>query len=202
MYCKKCGAQVHDDAMFCTSCGAKINKEFTSDEKIFSKSNQAYDNHQTAIPKQNNYTTSSPPKKNIGCGTIFSILQGLIILILILWLNTDSGRVAIADFEAYINDGANYIDMVKTSDVELLNTTYGSLITQIYDNCQWSYFKADDGDRIVELNCREKIDGSVVCMQFLLTPIGNNLYYIEPCYMSVNGVTIQDILSWLYNFIV
>ena len=140
------------------------------------------------------------PKKKFGCGTYFTILQAIIFVIVFIWLKTDSGKIAINDIQAYIDGGETYVDMIKTSEVELLDMTYGTFINSFYDNCIWSYFKNENDERIVELNCRERTYGTPICIQFLITPIGNDFYYIEPCYISVDGYTLKDILSLLYWF--
>ena len=206
MFCKKCGATLNDNALFCSKCGTKIGSENTGNGFNYStdsryQDNAAYDSYQGE--QWNNPPpgdTAVLPKKKLGCGTYFTILQAIIFVIVFIWLKTDSGKIAINDIQAYIDGGETYVDMIKTSEVELLDMTYGTFINSFYDNCIWSYFKNENDERIVELNCRERTYGTPICIQFLITPIGNDFYYIEPCYISVDGYTLKDILSLLYWF--
>ena len=34
MFCKKCGAEINDDAEFCPKCGASVNGETTSKTQV------------------------------------------------------------------------------------------------------------------------------------------------------------------------
>ena len=198
MYCPKCGTKLNDSALFCSKCGSKIYRENTANGKY--QDNTAYTSYHS---EQQYYNTSSAPdtilKKRIGCGTYFTIFQIIAVIILIIWLNTDSGKIATTDLSAYIDGGETYIDMIRTTDIDLLDMTYGTFINQFCDNCNWEYFKDEKGDRIVELNCIENTYGSPICIQFKITPIGNDLYYIEPCYININGYTLNDILSLIYG---
>lgn len=207
MYCHKCGAVLNDRALFCSKCGAKVDKKGTTNEYNYSTYSQYQDNttYTSHNGEQRYYETGQPTsptqKKKIGCGTYFSILQIIAVIAVIIWLNTDAGKIALTDMTAYIDGGETYVDMIKTSDIELLDMTYGAFINQLFDNCSWEYFRDNNDDRIVELNCRERTYGSPVCIQFMITPIGNDLYYIEPCYISINGYTINDILSLIYGLV-
>lgn len=195
VYCPRCGATLNDNALFCSKCGAKIDREDRTNGSYYT-SRQGEQWH--CDPGQ---TAGTVPKKKIGCGTYFTVFQVIIVIVVFIWLKTDSGKIAVTDLSAYLDGGETYIDMITTSDIELLDITYGSFINQSFDNCSWEYFKNESGDRIVELNCRERTYGTPVCMQFMITPIGNDLYYIETCYMSINGYTVSDILSLIYGLI-
>ncbi len=197
MYCRKCGAKLNDNTVFCTECGEKVihNNYLSKIPEV------NYSDHKNNTYNYQNQTYSPKFDRKSGRVKYFAILQVIVVLVGLIWINSDSGQLAVTDMMAYVDGGETYIDMVKTVDIKLLNTTYGNVISQNYYNCKWSYFKDNNDDRIVELNCIDRIDGSAVCVQFILTPLGNDLFYIEPCYLSVNGVTIQDVLSWIYSYL-
>lgn len=204
MYCCRCGAKINDDDLFCTRCGAKVESEDTIHENEYSNEGHGwYNTSQHSYQENQWYQGQYPPaehKNRIGCGTCFTILQAIVLIIAFIWLRTDSGKIAITDFSAYLDGGETYINMIKTNEIELLDMTYGTFINQFFYNCNWEFFKDDKGDRIVELNCLERTYDYPLCMQFKITPIGNELYYIEPCYISINGYTVNDILSLIYEF--
>lgn len=191
MICKKCGAVISSDDIFCTQCGTKIDKENTSETTADTDSREDF---------------TSQPDNAGSIESIFSnfrlwlsLLATLMIPIGVLWLgHSDAGHEILADAMAYLTKGDPYINLVKTARVELFDTTYETIVNQTFYDCNWSYFKKD-GDRIVELNCRERSYGYAVRMQFMVTPVGDDMYYIETCYLSVDGVMIKDILSWLYS---
>ena len=215
MYCHKCGTKLNNNVEFCTECGAKIDRSHFSEENADEqyRTGENYSAYKTdsgggySTQHTNNdysqqpYNTTSEQAQKTGCGKYLAVLQIIAIIIGIIWLNTDSGKIAVTDMTAYLDGGETYINMIKTSDVKFINTTYGAFVNEMFYDCNWSYFKSDSGDRIVELNCRDRTNGSLVCIQFMITPIGNDLYYIEPCFMSIDGYSIGDILSWLYSML-
>ena len=72
MFCKKCGAEINDDAEFCPKCGASVNGETTSKTQVVEDGEVKY---------------QVKPKFILGYKLITNFGRGLLyFLIFIFWL--------------------------------------------------------------------------------------------------------------------
>lgn len=161
----------------------------------------------TSYSSKSNYTSQNdtvsdykPQRKGINFGNILGIIPTVLLIFFLIWINcTNSGKIFLNDTIAQVTDGEGYVEMITGSRVDYLNTTYGNLINQSFSNVEWSYFKTDSGERIVQLDAIIKYQSDTVCIQFLITPEEDDMYWIEPKFMSINGISIRNIFDELYN---
>ena len=126
----------------------------------------------------------------------FNVLKVIAIIAVIWLLTTGEFSVIISDFlssdfgENFI-DNNPYIEMVQ-SLMPYDNTSYGEAFRDEFDNNEWSYFKSD-GMRIVQVVSTYNDINDKMITQFLLTPQGDDQFYIEPYAVNVSGVNLSNI---------
>ncbi len=148
-------------------------------------------------------SSATPQKTNssMGCGTIFTIIQVILIVIGLIWFNSSSGKIFMYDTLAYFTNGEDYIETIKHTKVDGLGMDYGALISSTLTNIRWEYFKTANDERIVQLDGKDAFGGDDVCIQFLVTLEADSSYWINVKYIGVNGVSVKDILSAFYQWL-
>ena len=86
---------------------------------------------------------------------------------------------------------AVYIEMVQTLK-PFDNTSYYEAFEDEFDNNEWSYFEANGKQIVQVISTYNDIDDEMIT-QFLLTPQGNDQFYIEPYAVNVSGVNLSYI---------
>lgn len=81
--------------------------------------------------------------------------------------------------------GSMYIEMVQTLK-PFDDTSYSEAFEGEFDNNEWSYFKSNEKHIVQVISSYDDMDEEMIT-QFLLTPQGNDQFYIEPYAMSLSG---------------
>ena len=87
--------------------------------------------------------------------------------------------------------GSVYVEMVQTLQ-PLDNTTYYDAFEGEFDNNEWSYFKSGEKHIVQVVSSYDDIDEEMIT-QFLLTPQGNDQFYIEVYAINVAGRNLSSV---------
>lgn len=139
-----------------------------------------------------------------GCGCIIYVaIAAVVIWFLWFWLSGGLGEFTDKLFDAAgdaIEESVDeynqqYIDMVKNAKIGNTDVTYGDFAAE-FDKQEWRYFIGDGGEQVVEFI--GDVDSDTVRVQYVISPYGESRYLIEPAYMDINGVAVDDILSMFF----
>lgn len=84
-----------------------------------------------------------------------------------------------------------YVEMVKSLK-PYDNTSYFEAFDSEFDNNVWSYFKSNEKHIVQVVSTYNDINDKMIT-QFLLTPQGNDQFYVEPYAVNVSGVNLSNI---------
>ncbi len=139
-----------------------------------------------------------------GCGCIiYVIIAAVVVWFLWFWLSGGLGEFTDKLFnaageaveESIDEYSQQYIDMVKNAKIGNSDVTYGDFAAE-FESQEWNYFIGDGGEQVVEFI--GDIDSDTVRVQYVISPYGESRYLIEPAYMDINGVAVDDILSMFF----
>ena len=136
---------------------------------------------------------------------VFNFIEIAVIIFLIFALSTGKLNLVMMDLYASINgnDYANnpYIEMVLNHKPFNDGETYVEAFARSFDSNNWTYFKADNGQRIVQVVSYYKdIPDDKMIMQIAVTPQDREgtSFWIEPYAMKVSG---QDLSNYEMNIV-
>lgn len=135
-----------------------------------------------------NDTNDSSDNSSSTSGTIFGTIKKigwtiLAILVVISLINPEFPK-EIAKKLIGANDSM-YIEMVQTLK-PFNSTSYYEAFESEFDNNEWSYFKSGEKQIVQVVSTYNDIEEKMT-VQFLLTPQGNDQFYIEPYAINVGG---------------
>ena len=122
--------------------------------------------------------------KNSPFGIIKTIGWTVVIIVLIICVINPTFLEEIA-MKVINKSGSVYIEMVQTLK-PFNNTTYYEAFEGEFDNNEWSYFKSNEKHIVQVVSSYNDIDEEMIT-QFLLTPQGDDQFYIEPYAVNVAG---------------
>ncbi|MBQ7876271.1 MAG: DUF4428 domain-containing protein [Clostridia bacterium] len=142
-----------------------------------------------------------------GCGCIIYVaIAAVVIWFLWFWLSGGLGEFTDKLFnaageaveESIDEYSQQYIDMVKNAKIGNTDVTYGDFAAE-FEKQEWNYFIGDGGEQVVEFIGDIDLDTvRTVRVQYVISPYGENRYLIEPAYMDIDGVAVDDILSMFF----
>lgn len=141
-----------------------------------------------AVDSSKNETKSSP------FGTIKKIGWTMVVIVLLISIINPSfmGEIATKLFNKVSETNSNaYIEMVKSLK-PYDNTSYFEAFDSEFDNNVWSYFKSNEKHIVQVVSTYNDINDKMIT-QFLLTPQGNDQFYIEPYAVNVSGTNLSNI---------
>lgn len=134
---------------------------------------------------------------------IVSFIGTCCTIIFILFLFTAKGQIFITDIIASINsDGYDnpYIEMVQNLKPFDGGESYAGAFARTFDKNTWTYFKSDNGLRIVQITSTYKdIPDEKMITQILVSPTSEkNQFFMEPYAINVSG---QDLTEYEMNMV-
>lgn len=134
---------------------------------------------------------------------IVSFIGSCCTIIFVLFLFTAKGQIFMTDIIASINsDGYDnpYIEMVQNLQPFDNGESYAQAFARTFDKNNWSYFKSDNGLRIVQITSTyNDIPDEKMITQILVSPTSEkNQFFMEPYAINVSG---QDLTEYEMNMV-
>lgn len=126
---------------------------------------------------------------------IIEIVCAIIFLYVFLF---GSGNLIVTDFIAYLNGNDHidnpYLEMVLNHRPFDDGESYYSAFSRTFDDNEWTYFKADNGQRIVQvISTYKDIPNDKMITQFAVSPTDEKDYFlIEPYAMRVSDRNLTE----------
>lgn len=177
-----------------------INCEFKENTSIINKAPNNYEKFNNNPGNELTYERDTP----VGCFKRFITLIEIVCAIaLLFFIFSSKGFVVATDLMAYFNeDGYDnpYIEMVHNHKPFNDGNSYVAAFAQNFDSNTWTYFKSDNGQRIVQvISTYNDITDDEMITQFIVTPTDEKgQFLIEPYAMRVSG---QDLSNYEMNIV-